>query len=228
MKFNFWKQFLSGVVLTLVFSGLTSADVVEFDLQTGTEMSSVDGLLQPLGFDLDQPANNFTTTLAGITFVASTTSTLGDGTSGFNAAGGGSGVNSLDANQAAGDVSSAVDFGEELTFTLTFGPELTKVSLVELDLGGIGDGETAQVSIAGNNFTLEDGFGPEFGDTNSNFTPATPIDLVSGDTIILTGTTDSSFDADGLSIHITTAVPEPSSMAVVGLGSVLMLIRRRR
>ena len=100
---------------------------------------------------------------------------------------GGSGVDSGVGGFAGGDAGTAgVGPGEELTFTLTFGADIPSLVLTEIDFFGVGgDTDSATVSIAGSPpVTLLNGFGSEFDETADVYTLSTPIEIVSGDTIV--------------------------------------------
>jgi len=210
------------------------ADLVIFELSTdvvaapgvslGAELDSVD--------DPDDPNSASTATLAGITFVATATTNFGDGTAIFNAAGGGTGVNSGGGGGSIGDSASAIDIGEELTLTLNFDPTLFDVALEGVDFGNINDAaDSATLAIAGGVATV---FTADLDLT------ATPLSLSSGDTLVFSNTSvsadgtvfpdfDPNFDVEGITLHIKSlAIPEPTSFALLGLGSLALLGRRKR
>ena len=119
---------------------------------------------------------------------------------------GGSGVDSGVGGFAGGDTGTAgIGPGEELTFTLTFGPDVPSLVLTEIDFFGVGgDTDSATVSIAGNlPVTLLNGFGSEFDETDDVYTPSTPIEIVSGDTIVFSNVSGFSgpFSAPNYSIE---------------------------
>ena len=142
----------------------------------------------------------------GITVAASATTTLGDGDGAvFNrnngpnigdpASEGGSGVDSGVGGFFGGDVGTAgVGTAEELTFTLTFGEDVPSLLLTSIDFFGVGaNTDSATVSVAGNaSVTLLDGFGSEFDENLDVYTPATPIQISSGDTIVFSNVSVSS------------------------------------
>ena len=235
------KFLLSSLILSIglaVFMALATnplaADIVVFDLQTVTPLTQTDPLLGPVGLGdaLDEGAP-FTATFAGVTFVASATTNFGDLTAEFNATNGGSGVNTGGGGNPIGDSASGIDIGEELTFTLTFDPALFDVALEEVDFGGLnGDDDTATLAIAGGTPTVF---------TSDLDLTATPFSLSSGDTLVFTNTSvstdgfvfpdfDPQFDINSISLHIKplAVVPEPSSLAMLGLGSLVLLGRRKR
>ena len=218
----------------LAFSTSAHAATVRYNLQNNEITGE-----QSLGFELDSldtpdDANSASTaTLAGVTFIATATTILGDSTAVFNATGGGSGVNSGGGGASIGDTAGQIDSGEVLTFTLNFAPDVT-VSLVEIDFGGIGNNtDTGTVSIAGgssiNFYDGVDTTGQPYTFTGFDILAfTTPISLSSGDTLVFTNVSvDESFEIDSLDLDVV-VVPEPSSTALLGLGGLALLMRRRK
>ena len=124
------------------------------------------------------------------------------------------------------DNSSANFFDGSEAATLSFD---TDVIVTEFDFFLLNTGEFAQVVIDGN-------------PTPFRFTDA-PDDIFvnpfGADTVIAAGTgitfsiaSDSvagtEFGLQGITVDTVSAVPEPSSLAIIGLGSLLMMTRRRR
>jgi len=220
-------KFLLAAIAILSVAATAKADIVRFDFQTGA-----DGTNPDFAADLDTgPA--FTGTLAGITFTASATSTMG--TTVPNTAGSGFGVNS----DVAGDQASSIDPGEILTLTVTFDPAaFSSVQLANIDLGNIG-GATDGAVVAlpnGTTVTFSDDDSAPAGftfNTNDNITvnrDTNPINLDSGDAFVFStpaGNTGE-FRVQRISLHLTPVVPEPSSLALLGLLGGVVAIRRRR
>lgn len=236
------KFLLSSFVLTIGLAAFISlganplsADIIVFEL--GTDPLEEVAPAVPLGEALDSLDNPdddnsaSTATFNGITFVATATTSFGDGTAVYNSAGSGSGVNTGGGGGAIGDDASAIDVGEVLTFTLTFDESLLEVALEEIDFGGANEPDEISGLTDSAIFSISGGPATEFtGD--ADFTSA-PISLSSGDTLVFSNASTeeaASFDINDISLHIKplSSVPEPSSISLFGLGSLALLGHRKR
>lgn len=127
------------------------------------------------------------------------------------------------------DVSDQIDaaFGEELTFTITFGPSISSLFLTQLDLVGVGPdaADDAFIHINANPAVVLETGAANFNGTTDVWSPS-PIALASGDTIrFVAGGT---FGLQSISFDVY-AIPEPLSFLVWGVGIVgYMSYRARR
>ena len=177
-----------------------------------------------------------TASLDGLDFIVTATSNDAGGGR-FFASGSIAGVDSLGLGAGDGDARAAIDPFETLTFAFDFDSDTT-LELVSIDFFGVGGStDSAIVQIAdGEEIELFSGVeGFEDDDDVSLddvYTPAEPISISSGDSIIFSrsSTQTGNYQLQGLTFNIGTAatVPEPSSILMLGLGSVLTLVRRRR
>ena len=153
---------------------------------------------------------------------------------------------------AGGDFAGAsIDPGEELTFTLEFADDLpSSLFLTSIDLSDVSNStvpfieqfdansdDAATITIGDNDpITVFNGVeSDEFTfDGSDIFTPNTPIEITSGDTINFSNLSPNSGTRRNYSVESITlttevaAVPEPSSLTLLSLGGMWMMVRRKR
>ena len=115
------------------------------------------------------------------------------------------------------------DGSEAATFSFN-----TAVIVREFDLFDLGSGEVAQVVVDGNPtpFTFTDAPGDVF---SNPFGAGTVIAAGTGITFSISASAETTeFGLQRITVDTVSAVPEPSSLAIIGLGSLLMMTRRRR
>lgn len=152
----------------------------------------------------------------------SATATLVPTGGSFNSNAGDFGIN--DGTEAS-ETSDQIDGTDEIV-TITFNKDIL---FNFIDLGGVGPDADDGVSftIAGSTTILETDV-TGFNGTTDVYTPTSPISLLTGQSIILTGeSTNSSFDIQSLNV---TVVPEPGTFALLSgfCGLVFVMLKRRR
>ena len=109
-----------------------------------------------------------------------------------------------------------VDNGDQLTFTFN-----QAITVTEVDFSGVVDGDSFVFN--GQNLTQAN---LTSGDT---YIPGTPFTIAAGAPVIFAETAGNGITLQDITVLGSgAAVPEPSSLAVLGFGSVLMMVRRRR
>ena len=183
--------------------------------------------------DIDNPnAATFssTGTQDGVTFIvtAAVVNNTGLPNSGASS---GLGVNAA----GGGDNTTMLEPGETLNFNIIFDSTALVVSLVSIDFSNLGGADDAgDVTIGGVTFDLFTGVttntGATFDDGTQLLTFDTPITLTSGDNFLFTNPSADAgegFRIEGVTLDVV-SVPEPSSAALLGLGALGLIARRRR
>ena len=125
--------------------------------------------------------------------------------------------------------------GETLNFDITFDNTALAVTLVSIDFSNLGGATDAgDVTIGGVTFDLFAGVttntGATFDDSSQLLTFDTPITLTSGDDLLFTNPSagaNQGFRIQGVTLDVV-SVPETSSAALLGLGALGLMARRRR
>lgn len=154
--------------------------------------------------------------VSGVTFDASTTTTLGTGTSSFSSNTSNAGVDSDGITSGGGDSASELDAGETLKLTLTFDAAAWSVALANVDLSGVGGStDAATVTTPAGTFDLFTGQ-PDFNGSTDVWSPS-GLTFASGQMIQFE--TNDRISVPAITFDITAiAVPEPSAflfMAIV-------------
>ena len=208
------------ICLSVFFCGFSltshaSADIVDIGLTSGDATGGVINAANDLvtsnpTYDVLEGGNGLTLTLGG---------TADDPDAEFNGTASAFGINTT----GGGDDSDRIEdeFGETISFTFN-----QDIGLHEVDLENITNDEIITVTIGGDTFSIDNantsgGDVFDFGDFAVSAGTAISF-AVSSETNVSNG-----FGFQGIVVHVD-AVPEPGSLAIVGLGSLFFLGRRRR
>ena len=233
MKFKFWKQFLPSVVLSLVLGGLANADVVVIDFSQGGVSDGQGGQLQSTGDILNEDRGNFINDNSPPTpFDVAEDTTLGLEVI-LSAITGNNG-NDAEINPAPstfsiftpddGNIQDALNFNGDESIGVSFNFD---VFIEEVNLGGIDTGDSFFIGtqeVNSGNSDVSDDF---------DFTADGSEGLIlrTGDTLTLSAGTGN-VSLVGITVNVVPegipAVPEPSSVALLGLLGLGVVARRRR
>ena len=198
---------------------VASADIVEIGLTTGdatgalldNQPDTIEAGLGPIVVQeaLGTPADGLTLTLTG------TTTAVGSNT--FNGVAGAFGINS-----AGGDDTARLDGDLSETIFFSFNED---VVITQIDFASFGaDSEIllngTDLLTSGNVVNFSPGFAISAGDTFS-------IESISATPIPAGGRTSPDVGLQSITVDVVT-VPEPSSLALLGLFGSVAMIRRRR
>ena len=227
-------KFLLTMIAVGAFASVANADIVNIDLTADGPDGMILDANQTLadGIDPFTPANAVMAGFPGLTLAIDGTTTAASGS--FNGTGGTFGINS----NGTPDDSQRLDGDLSETLIFTFNQD---VLITLIDFTSFGDDSTAVITDSeGTVFNLTGAQNvEEFGrDVNENgaIDNANPIVALAGvgvsiaagsaTPIPVDGRTSPDFGLEDIQIHV--VVPEPGSLAVLGLLGGVAAIRRRR
>ena len=202
MKLNFLKQILSVAVLTVAFSGFANAQSGTIDFTLDDPNTTTGSLLTDLGTDV--VGETVATGIEGLNITVDSITTSA-ATNIFVA---------VDSRAGVGDnFFRAGATNDSITFSFDQDVEITELEFASLT------GNDA-INVNGTPFTNPSNAGAVFAQDP-------PISLAAGESLTFTA---SSGNVGLLNIDVTvaSAVPEPSSAALLGLLSLGVVARRRR
>lgn len=200
---------------------------------------------QSPGQALDSPDVNRVSaaTVDGVTITATATSTIGDQTAVFNAGSNVAGVNTDGAGNSV-ESSTAIDSGEVLTITLTYGPDISEVILIGIGFDRLDSGTGAEAAVRYPSETGGTGTtGTSLSQGEFNFIADTTYQGISGDWwyanpdpvfengdfITFANSGSSNYNIKAFYLDIVPApVPEPSVSLLMGFASFALLLRKRK
>ena len=205
----------AAIFATVLFSCSASAGLVVFDFTSSGDA----------GDFFDDSPGGISHTQEGVTLEMNTSTTLGPTLlSEFNAISTNAGIDSL--STTTNDNPSGIDFGEELTFEITFDSTMFAVELFSVDWNRVGaDSSDAAIFSLNKSSVVELHTGEaNFNGTTDVWTPPN-LSLTSGDVILLTATDE--VGLQGITFNVTN-VPEPTSLMCFLAPIVAMIPRRSR
>ena len=202
------KKFLTAAIVA--FSGFVSSAEAQTTIIDFSDTGQV-GFLLDGGAPVGTPVTAFVAGIPGLSITA--TGSAIDSAAILNASNIGLGIDTPGADDPDG-VDTGPFVGESISFFFNQNVELSNVSFADVDQV-LGEG----VSFGGFNLSGI-ALGP-----GTNFTFPSPLNVTAGTPVIF-----SELSGDGATItgFTLTAVPEPGSLAVLGLVSVVLMSRRRR